>query len=143
MRPSYWQSWHSDNAHKVQTNNITNTDNPVLDKLIDQYRASLDENQRKILSRQIQEKIHETGAFIPTFMVPYVRYGYWRWLRLPSFHGTKLSDSLFDPFNTTTGGLFWFDYKKFDETKNAIKKGKSFKPSVIIDDHFKPKGISK
>ncbi len=142
IRPSYWQSWHSDNAHKPQTNNITNTDNPQLDKLIDEYRSSLDENQRKILSRKIQDKIHEIGAFIPTFMVPYVRYGYWRWIRLPKFHGTKMSDSLFDPFNAMTGGLFWFDKKIYNETIKAMKKGISFKPVVIIDKHFKPAGLS-
>ncbi len=141
MRPSYWQSWHSDNAHKPQTNNITNTDNPALDKLIDEYRASLDENKRKLLSREIQAKIHEIGAFIPTFMVPYVRYGYWRWLRLPQFHGTKLSDSLFDPFNSMTGGLLWFDKNMYDQTKQAMENGKTFKPVTIIDDRFKPKGI--
>ena len=33
MRPSYWQGWHSDNAHNPQTNNITNTDDPKLDQL--------------------------------------------------------------------------------------------------------------
>jgi len=98
LRPSYWQSWHSDNAHKVQTNNITNTDDPQLDGLIDQYRESLDEEQRKILSRKIQGLIHDQGAFVPTFMVPYVRHGFWRWMQLPKFHGTKVSDSLFDPF---------------------------------------------
>ncbi len=142
IRPSYWQCWHSDNAHKVQTNNITNTDNPELDKLIDRYRASLDENQRKVLSRKIQDKIHEIGAFVPTFMVPYVRYGYWRWIRLPKFHGTKLSDSLFDPFNSMTGGLFWFDKKNYNETIQAMKTGKTFKPVTIIDKHFKPAGLS-
>ena len=31
---AYWQGFHSDNAHKPQTNNITNTDDPELDKLI-------------------------------------------------------------------------------------------------------------
>ncbi|MBU0463528.1 MAG: extracellular solute-binding protein, partial [Proteobacteria bacterium] len=93
IRPSYWQGWHSDNAHKPQTNNITNTDDPGLDELIDKYRASLNEEERIELSLKIQNAIHETGAFVPTFMVPYVRLGYWRWLELPDFHGTRRSDS--------------------------------------------------
>lgn len=137
LRPSYWQGWHSDNAHKPQTNNITNTDYPVLDRLIDKYRASLDEKQRIDLSTKIQNVIHETGAFVPTFMIPYVRTGYWRWMQLPDFHGTKRSDSLFDPFSTSTGGLFWIDTKKKEQTIDAMKQGKVFKQVEIVDDRFK------
>ena len=140
LRPTYWQSWHSDNAHKVQTNNITNTDDPELDHLIDQYRESLDAEQRKVLSRQIQVVIDRQGAFVPTFMVPYVRFGFWRWLQLPSFHGTKVSESLFDPFSAMTGGLFWFDRQRYDETQKAMKKGKTFPPETLVDDRFKPGG---
>jgi microcin C transport system substrate-binding protein len=138
MRPSYWQGWHSDNAHKTQTNNITNTDNPALDGLIDQYRSSLDENERKSLSRTIQEKIHDQAAFVPTFMVPYVRQGFWRWMRLPESHGTKLSGSLFDPFDSTSGGLFWYDSALHDQTREAMKSGESFEPETIVDKTFKP-----
>ncbi len=138
LRPSYWQGWHSDNAHKPQTNNITNTDDPKLDELIDKYRASLDENKRIGLSLKIQQAIHDTGAFVPSFMIPYVRQGYWRWVELP-FHGTKRSDSLFDPFSSTTGGLFWINDKIKKETINAMKNGIVFKPVVIKDEKFKVK----
>jgi microcin C transport system substrate-binding protein len=137
IRPSYWQGWHSDNAHKPQTNNITNTDDPELDKLIDNYRASLDEDERIKLSLKIQQVIHKNGAFVPTFMVPYVRLGYWRWLELPDFHGTKRSDSLFDPFSSTTGGLFWINTQKKEDTLIAMKKDTIFSPVVIIDERFK------
>ncbi|MFH1156581.1 MAG: extracellular solute-binding protein [Pseudomonadota bacterium] len=138
LRPSYWQSWHSDNAHKPQTNNITNTDDPELDRLIDAYRASLDENERKTLSREIQVKINDQGAFVPTFMVPYVRFGFWRWLRLPPWHGTKLSEDLFDPFGSMTGGLFWFDKSLYDETLKARDNGVVFQPETIVDETWKP-----
>ncbi|OGQ92912.1 MAG: peptide ABC transporter substrate-binding protein [Deltaproteobacteria bacterium RIFOXYC2_FULL_48_10] len=138
IRPTYWEGWHSENAHKAQTNNITNTDDLELDRLIDQYRASLDEEERKDLSRRIQRLIHETGAFVPTFMVPYVRQGYWRWLELPDFHGTKRSDNLFDPFSSTIGGLFWIDPDKKEETLKAVQKGESFPPAILMDERFKP-----
>ncbi|MBW1940643.1 MAG: ABC transporter substrate-binding protein, partial [Deltaproteobacteria bacterium] len=139
IRPSYWQSYHSDNAHKTQTNNITNTDDPELDKMIDAYRTSLDEEERIKLSGKIQEKIHEIGSFVPTFMVPYVRQAYWRWWRLPENHGTKNSTGLFDPFNVSTGGLFWYDRDIFRQTKDAMKKRKKFSPVTIIDDTYKRK----
>ena len=137
LRPSFWQHWHSDNAHKPQTNNITNTDDPRIDRLIDQYRDSLSSDERKRLSKQIQEKIHEQGAFVPTFMVPYVREGFWRWIRLPEFHGTKKSDTLFDPFNTMTGGLFWIDTKEKEQTLEAKDQGEVFEPVTIKDERYK------
>ena len=139
LRPQYWEHFHSTNAHKPQTNNITNTDDPEMDKLIDAYRNSLDEEERINLSVKIQEKIHEIGAFVPTFMVPYVREAYWRWWRLPKVPGTKHSDSLFDPFSSATGGLFWYDKKLYEETKKAMKKGKNFPPVTIIDKTYKAK----
>ncbi|MCP4022570.1 MAG: ABC transporter substrate-binding protein [Desulfobacteraceae bacterium] len=137
LRPSYWQGWHSDNANKTQTNNITNTDEPALDELIDQYRASLNAVERADLSKKIQKLIHETGAFVPTFMIPYIRQGYWRWVQLPEFHGTKRSETLFDPFNTSYGGLMWLDEKIKAETKKAMKEKKKFTQQVIKDEQFK------
>jgi microcin C transport system substrate-binding protein len=58
LRPQYWEHFHSENAHKPQTNNITNTDDPELDRLIDAYRQSLEEQERIALSLRIQEKVH-------------------------------------------------------------------------------------
>jgi len=137
LRPQYWEHFHSKNAHKPQTNNITNTDDPDMDKLIDAYRNSLDEEERIKLSVKIQEKIHEIGAFVPTFMVPYLREAYWRWWRLPKVPGTKHSGSLFDPFSSSTGGLFWYEKKLYEETKKAMKKKKAFPPVTIIDKTYK------
>ena len=139
LRPQYWEHFHSVNAHKPQTNNITNTDDPEMDKLIDAYRNSLDEDERISLSLKIQEKIHEIGAFVPTFMVPYTREAYWRWWQLPKVAGTKMSDSLFDPFGSSTGGLFWYDQARYEETQKAMKDGKPFPPVTIIDKTYEPK----
>lgn len=136
LRPQYWEHYHSINAHKPQTNNITNTDDPEMDTLIDAFRNSLDEEERIELSHKIQMKIHEIGAFIPTFMVSYVRQAYWRWWKLPDVPGTKMSDSLFDPFGSGTGGLFWFDRYVYDNTKKAMKKKETFEPVTIIDETY-------
>ena len=143
MRPSYWQGWHSDNAHKPQTNNITNTDDSELDALIDRYRESLEEDERVRLSKAIQNKIHAVCAYVPTFMVPYVRSAFWRWLKLPEFHGTRMSDSLFDPFSSTTGGLFWIDPDLYENTVSAMKQGIRLPPVTITDPRFQVTGESK
>ncbi len=137
LRPQFWEHFHSENAHKPQTNNITNTDDSEMDILIDAYRDSLEESERIDLARRIEAKIHDLGAFIPTFMVPYVRQAYWRGWCLPKVPGTKNSNTLFDPFSTSTGGLFWFDKELYEETKNALKKKKPFKPVTLIDETFK------
>jgi microcin C transport system substrate-binding protein len=137
LRPQYWEHFHSINAHKPQTNNITNTDDPEMDQLIDAYRNSLEEEERISLSLKIQKNFHEIGAYVPTFMVPYVREAYWRWWRLPKIAGTKHTDDLFAPFDSTTGGLFWYDKQLHEETKRAMKKKIVFEPVTIIDDTYK------
>ncbi len=137
LRPQYWEHFHSVNAHKPQTNNITNTDDPAMDRLIDAYRNSTDEQQRKKLSRQIQARIHEIGCFVPTFMVPYVRQACWRWWRLPGPpEGTRHTDNLFEPFDSATGGLFWFDAGAHDETIKAMEAGTAFEPVTIVDKFY-------
>ncbi|MCG8567328.1 MAG: extracellular solute-binding protein [Desulfobacterales bacterium] len=136
LRPSYWQGWHSDNAHKPQTNNITNTDDPVLDQLIDQYRESLVAEERIALSLKIQARIHGIAAYVPTYMVPYTRAAYWRWIRLPDFHGTSHSGALFDPFSSSLGGLFWIDPNIRRETLDAMAANVTFEPVVIKDTRY-------
>ncbi len=136
LRPQYWEHFHSINAHKPQTNNITNTDDPEMDKLIDAYRNSLDEKERIRLSLEIQQKIHDIGMFVPTFMVPYIREACWRWWRLPDPPGTRHSGSLFDPFNSATGGMFWYDKKLHDETLDAMKSDRAFEPVTRIDQTY-------
>jgi len=137
LRPQFWEHVHSVNAHKPQTNNITNTDDPEMDRLVDAFRNSLEESERIELAKQIEAKIHEIGAFVPTFRVPYVRQGYWRWWKLPELPGTKLSDDLFDPFSSGTGGLFWFDKKVYEETQQAMKKHRKLKQVIIVDETYK------
>ncbi|MBW2707170.1 MAG: ABC transporter substrate-binding protein, partial [Deltaproteobacteria bacterium] len=139
LRPSYWQSWHSDNAHKPRTNNVTNTDDPELDRLIEAYRNSLETQERIELSQKIQEIIHDNGAYVPTSTVLYVRQAYWRWWRLPKIPGTKESTSLFGPFSPGTGGLFWYDKQLHEETKKMMKKKKKLPPVTIIDKTYKMK----
>jgi len=137
FRPAYWQFYHSDNAHKPRTNNITNTDDPELDQLIMTYRNSLDAKERIALSVKIQEKVHDLGAFVPEAMRPYARQAYWRWWRLPEVPGAKHSGSLFSVFDSFTGGLFWYDKARHEETKRAMRKGVGFAAVTRVDETYK------
>ncbi len=133
-RPEFWEHFHSENAHKPQTNNITNTDNPEMDALIERFKVSTDEAERKAISREVQQKIHDIGAFIPTYKVPYTREAYWRWLRLPEWHATRSTDIVFDP---VMSGLFWMDEDARVETQQAMDSGKTFEPVLIVDETYK------
>jgi microcin C transport system substrate-binding protein len=137
MRPHFWEFWHSANAHRPQTNNVTNTDDPELDALIDRYRDSLDEKDRIALALEIEAQVHAIGAFVPSFMVPYFREAYWRWWRFPTPPATRVSDSLFDPFSSSTGGLFWFDQQRYEATRAAMRREQPFEPVTLRDETYK------
>ncbi|MGE4657382.1 MAG: ABC transporter substrate-binding protein, partial [Gammaproteobacteria bacterium] len=128
--PRFWQHYHSDNAHKPQTNNITNTDDPQLDALIMEYRDSTDRGERVRLSHLLQQMIHDAGAFIPTYKIPYTREAYWRWLRLPVHYGTRTTDAIFNPL---TEALFWIDDDIKRDTLTAKEQGIAY-PAVNITD---------
>ncbi len=138
LRPHFWEFWHSANAHKGQTNNVTNTDDPEMDRLIDAYRNSLEEAERIDLAKRIQVRVDEVCAFVPTFMVPYFREVYWRWWRLPDPPATRTSDSLFDAFGGGSGGLFWFDPVRYEQTRQAMADGMAFEPVTLVDQTYKP-----
>lgn len=135
LSPRYWEFYHSDNAHKPQTNNVTNTDNPLIDKKIEAYRKATRKEDRVQLAHELEQLVFEQGSFIPTFKVPYTREAFWRWLQLPTFHGTRTSSSLFDPMGST-GGLFWIDKEVKQTTEQAKDEGKSLPPLTIINTHW-------
>ncbi len=139
LRPDYWQHYHSENANKTQTNNWSNVADKELDALIMKERESIDEKERIPLSHEIQQKLHDLSVFIPTWSIPYFREAYWRWWRLPKIPATRLSGTAFSPFDMSTGGLFWFDQDRYDETKAAMKSGKTFPETVDIVTTFRVK----
>jgi len=141
--PQYWGTFHSKNAHKPQTNNLTNTDDPEMDKLIEAFRSAMTTKERIRLSKKIQRLIHEQSAWIPRLIAPYGRVGYWRWIKMPKPPGTRIGGPATDSFDfsnafsTSDGGLFWIDKKVKKETLKAKKQGKKFKPVTIVDTTYK------
>ena len=130
LTPRFWEHYHSANAHKPQTNNITNTDDPQLDMLITEYDDGVDKATRVRLAHQIEQMLYDMAAFIPTWKVPYTREAYWRWVKLPEFHGTRTADALFEP---VVSGLFWIDEDVKAETLTARSAGRGFEPVTIVD----------
>ncbi len=135
FRPAPWQSFHSANAHKSQTNNINNMDDPAMDNLINRYRNSGSEKERIILSHKIQDMIHESGAWIPLEMVNFSRSLHWRWIKYPDIPGYKTSSDIFS--YPAAGGFFWIDKDMKEQTIDAMKSDKTFKPVTRIVKKYK------
>jgi microcin C transport system substrate-binding protein len=135
FRPSPWQSFHSENAHIPQTNNINNLDDPEMDRLINRYRDSVNEKELIMLSHKIQEKISDSGGWIPLDMLPFTRALHWRWIQVPDLPGYKTSTGIFD--NPAAGGLFWIDEDIKNETLEAMKSNKTFRPVTNIISKYK------
>lgn len=129
IAPVYWQFYHSDNANKPQTNNITNTANPVMDEKIMAYRRAQDKPSRVKLAHELEQLVYAQGSYIPTFKVPYTRQAFWRWLRLPEWLGTRSTDNLFAPYGGS-GGLFWIDPALQQATLDAMSDDK---PMPVIN----------
>lgn len=136
ISPRYWEFFHSVNANKPSTNNVTNTADPEMDALIDAYQKATTKPERVALAHRLEAKVHELGSVVPTFKVPYTREGFWRWLRLPAHHATRSSGAVFEPMGAT-GGLFWIDEEEKERTLRARVLKQSFEPIMIVDERWR------
>jgi microcin C transport system substrate-binding protein len=134
LTPSFWQSHHSDEAHKPNTNNVTNTDIPELDALIEEYDQTTVLEQRVALAHRIEQIIADEQSFIPLYTPTYVRETFWRWMKLPEWHSVRMADDLsggvFDPVDL---GIFWIDEEEKAATLEARASGRAFPPIDIVD----------
>ncbi len=145
--PRYWEGFHSDNAFekkdgkvvmengrpktKPNTNNITSTSNPELDKVIDQYEKAASNEELARLAHRAEELIREEACFVPGWMAPYHRTGYWRWIRWPRDFNVKVSEF------ATTNHVLWVDEKLQKETLDAMKAGQAFDPVEKVYDQYR------
>lgn len=136
LSPRYWEFYHSVNAHKPQTNNITNTDNPLIDEKIEAYRSATNKEARVALAHQLEQLVYDQGSYIPTFKVPYTREAFWQWLKLPSSIATRTSDQVFDAMGSA-GGLFWIDETERQRILDAKANSHALPKQVIINSQWK------
>ena len=69
-RPQFWEHFASVNAHKPQTNNITNTDDPVMDRLIEAYRNSWMKTSASGFPRKFRPRSTKTAVSCPPSWCP-------------------------------------------------------------------------
>jgi microcin C transport system substrate-binding protein len=133
FRPQFWGQYHSVNLKEEQSNNITATRNPVIDRLIESYREATRVRKRRYFSRRIQKQIHREGATITMYHVPYFREAYWAFWRFPEVMSTKRSESLF-----LHNGLFWFDPEKKKEVEQSRRENKKMPRPPEKVEHWRP-----
>jgi microcin C transport system substrate-binding protein len=128
--PHMWEFYHSANAWeilkdgtkkvKTDTNNLTMMSDPEMDKLVDQQRKAPNEDEMQRLCWLIEEKVQDTACQIPTWEVPLYRYFHWRWMRWPKDGNLKITREGLDAH------VFWIDEDIKAETRDAMKKGRSY-----------------
>lgn len=131
LYPRYWEMYHGSNANRPQTNNMTNTNIPELDKLIEAYDRTQTLDETKKLAEQIEQIIYDDAAWVPGWAFPFYRIASWRWVRWPAgFNGmtSRHAEELF---------VHWIDSDLEKETKAARKNGTTFPAEVKVYDQFK------
>lgn len=146
MYPRFWETCHSLNAFeqaflpdgsvnparklKVQTNNLTAIALRPLDQRIEAYRASSSLDEMRRLAHEMEQMVHDYGAFVPGFSVPFFRLGHWRWVRYPKDFNVKLAGGPSEYF------LAWIDAKIKAETEAAMAAGKSLPAVIEVYDQY-------
>jgi microcin C transport system substrate-binding protein len=156
--PRYWEMYHGSNAYadayldpkgnpvprfqdgkpnpspgqpRAQTNNMTMTFIPELDRLIEAYDRAETLDEMKRLAVQIEEIIHEDAAWVPGWAIPFYRIAYWRWVGWPDDFNVMTSRSALEYF------LFWVDDEARNETRPAKRRGQTFPAQVKVFDQYK------
>lgn len=139
--PRFWDEYHSDNAFKTgkdgkrevvtDTNNITQTADPELDPLIIQHRKARTEEEVKELSWKLAKMIEDRACVIPAWESPFYRYLTWRWIRWPEKGNARKSREPMDAH------MFWIDEDVKQETKDAMREGRSFGEVLRVFDAYR------
>ena len=139
--PRFWDDYHSDNAFKIgkdgkreivpDTNNITQTADPMLDPIIDRHRKAQTEEEVQQLSWQLAKLIEDRACTIPAWESPNYRYLCWRWLRWPKTGNARKSQLPLD------AQMFWIDEDLKRETQQAMREGREFGEVLRVFDKYR------
>lgn len=137
--PRHYQCFHSYNAYekgtktpKANTNNISVYADPEMDVLSQGVRDATSLEQIEKNCHRIEEIIHRDAPWVPGYYVPFVRCGYWRWVKWPekTFNVRQIRD-LYSSY------VFWIDEEVKDETLKARRQGKTFPEQNLIFDQYR------
>ncbi|MCY4444677.1 MAG: ABC transporter substrate-binding protein [Proteobacteria bacterium] len=138
--PKYWEYFLSAEADKKGGYNISKIKDKDLDKLINNYRDTLDLSEKQKLSRQILKKIHDIGPYAPRLYSDIQRLGVWRQWQLPNPPaGKRRGWGIGLPYEGVLRYI-WFDEEESKKLQAYQKEGKSFDKVEITDTTYKRKG---
>jgi len=155
----YWELYHGSNAYldaytkdgkpvpfatgseasphpqqvRVQTNNMTMTFIPELDRLIEAYDKAETLDEIKRLAAQIEQIIYDDASWVPGWQRPFLRGGYWRYVKWPQGFSAAQSREL-DEFMVQ-----WIDTDEKKEVEASRRSGKTYPNALQVFDQFKTK----
>lgn len=153
LYPRFWEPYHSDNAYKEPkeqrydadgnlrsgltpkptTNNSTMCADREIDELIERFRKSEDLDEITKLSHQLAQKLHDHGGYIPGWVRPWYRVGYWRWIQWPKTYNVMKSRE------PAEYHVHWIDVDAKAKTLAAMEEGNAFQALIKVYDQFKAK----
>ena len=159
LYPRYWEMYHGSNAYSdaytkdgkstpiatgsqanpqpkqtvVQTNNMTMTCIPELDRLIEAYDKAESLEDIKRLAAQIEQIIYDDAAWVNGWQRPFMRGGYWRHIKWPQGFNVAQARDVEEFF------VHWIDVDEKKELEAARRSGKTYPNPLQVFDQFKTK----
>jgi microcin C transport system substrate-binding protein len=155
--PRYWEIYHGSNAYedayldaagkpvaktfegtpnpapskvRVQTNNMTMTFVPELDRLIEAYDKAETMDEIRRIAAQIEQIIYDHASWVNGWTMPFYRVGYARHIRWPAGFNVAQSRTAEEFF------LSWIDEDARRESEEARRSGRTFPQQVLTFDQF-------
>lgn len=156
--PRYWEMYHGSNAYedayfdaagrsvrrfdegtpnpkpskvRVQTNNMTMTFIPELDRLIEAYDKAETMSEIKRLAAEIEQIIYDDASWVNGWALPFYRYGYAPYLKWPEGFNVAQSRYAYEFM------VHWIDQDAKAAVTAARRSGKTFPVQILTFDQFK------
>ena len=157
LYPRYWEMYHGSNAYtdlytrdgkdtpqatgsdvnpqprqvRPNTNNMTMTALPELDRLIEAYDKAETLEDIKRLAAQIEQIIHDDAAWVPGWQRPFLRGAYWRYVKWPEGFNVAQARDMEEFF------VHWIDTDEKKAVEAARKSGRTFPNDLQVFEQFK------
>jgi microcin C transport system substrate-binding protein len=138
--PDYYQQFYSTEAYepgsdkpRPMTNNISQFADPSVDPILRENRDMLSIESIKRTSYEIEQIMHDRAVWVPSYYRPFFRVGYWRWVQWPEDFNVRLTNE------PETAHVHWIDDAIREETKEAMRSGRTFPEKNLIFDQYRKK----
>ena len=115
----------------VQTNNVTATFLPELDRLIEAYDRAESLSEIKQLAEKIEELIYHEGAWVNGWKIPFYRGAYWRYVKWPEGFNPMQSRNMEEFF------VHWIDLDEKKSVAESRRSGRTYPANLQVFDQFK------